>query len=142
MVFNTTYRNDSDREMIDDIVGKRFSIIEIMKIGTIGSKRMIIENASETLEKYTNKVSDITYANIELRPKGILVLINKGLQNFTWVIPYYHLAIYKTENFSIHAQGHFIRFRKKVSYKDNKSFIQKIMQKKVEHDSKYSLQRE
>jgi len=142
MVFNTTYRNDSDKEMIDNIVGKRFSLVQIMKIGTIGSRRMMIESVSESLTDYTNKVSDITYANIELRPNGILVLINKGLKNFTWVIPYYQLVIYKTDNFSIHAQGHFIRFQKKISYKENKLFIEKMIQKKIELNSKYSLHQE
>ena len=69
----------------------------------IGSKRMIIDNVSINLKQYMNSVSDVNYANIELRTGGILIYINKGLQNFTWAIPYYQLVIYKSNGASIHS---------------------------------------
>ena len=116
MVYNTTYRNEEVKELINDVLGKPFSFIQALRLGGIGSKRMMIEEVSNNLNNLLNKVSDINYGNIELRPNGILVMINKGLENYTWVIPYRQLVIYKTYGLSIHAQGKFIRF------KNNKMF--------------------
>ena len=45
----------------------------------------------------------------------------KGLKNYTWIIPYYHLVIYKTNGASIHAQGKYIRFRNNQTFKENSS---------------------
>lgn len=106
----------------------------------IGSKRMIIEDVSTNLKNIINLVSDINYANIELRTGGILVYINKGLKNFTWVIPYYQLVIYKTNGASIHAQGKYIRFKNNKTFKENKAFFNKLLDQKIKHDEQYDFQ--
>ncbi|MET2984006.1 hypothetical protein [Aureibaculum conchae] len=127
MVLETTYHNKKDEILINDLVGKSFTFWQILKLKGIGSKRMIVNTVSTNMKEYINKVADITYANIELRPKGILVLINKGLRNFTWVIPYYQLVIYKSDGFSIHAQGKFVSFKEDRLFKENKKFINKLL---------------
>ncbi len=91
------------------------------------------------MKSYLNTVSDVNYANIELRPIGILILINKGLKNYTWVIPYYQLVIYKTNGSSIHAQGRFIHFRNNKTFKENKSFFDKLLDLKIQYESQYSF---
>ena len=111
MVLNVTYHKKKQKQILIDLVGKPFSFLEAIKMKGVGSKRMIIENVSPNLYPYMNTVSDINYANIELRKNGILVYINKGLQNFTWALPYYQLVIYKTNGTSIHGQGKFIHFK-------------------------------
>lgn len=126
--------------MISKIVGNRFSLLEVFKKGGVGSKRMIIENASPNLQHHLNTVSDLNYSNIEMRPKGILVYINKGLQNFTWAIPFYQLVIYKTNGMSIHAQGKFIHFRNNKTFKENKAFMNKLLDAKVKFDEQYNFQ--
>ncbi len=105
----------------------------------VGSKRMIIEDTSPNFEKYMNLVSDLNYANIELRPKGILVMINKGLQNYTWAIPYYQFVWYKTNGVSVHAQGRFIHFKNNRTLKENKKFFDKLLNEKVKYDDKHNL---
>jgi hypothetical protein len=105
----------------------------------IGSKRMIIEDVSPNMKAMMNKVSDINYANIELRPKGILVMINQGLKNFTWIIPFYQLVIYKTNGSSIHAQGRFVRFRNSKTFRENKKFFDKLLDQKVKYDMEYTM---
>jgi hypothetical protein len=137
MVLETTYNNKEHTEKIKDIVGKPFSFMQIIKLKGIGSKRMIIENVSINLKQYMNSIADINYANIELRPGGILLRINKGLQNFTWVIPYYQLVIYKTNGSSIHAQGRFINFKNNRLLKENKGFFNKMMNMKIQYDQKF-----
>jgi hypothetical protein len=137
MVLETTYKNKVNTELINDIVGKPFPFMQIIKLKGIGSKRMMIENVSLNLKQYMNTIADINYANIELRPGGILLRINKGLQNFTWIIPYYQLVIYKTNGSSIHAQGRFVNFKINRLLKENKGFFNKMMRLKIQYDKKF-----
>ncbi|NCO62544.1 MAG: hypothetical protein GW839_03935 [Flavobacteriales bacterium] len=139
MILETTYADKKNDQLINDLVGKPYSLIEVFKMRGIGSKRMIIEDASPNFKSYLNTVSDTNYANLELRPNGILVRINKGLRNFTWVVPYYHLSIYKTNGSSIHAQGKFIHFRNDITFKENKNFFDKLLDKKVTFDKQYDF---
>lgn len=139
MVLETTYSSKENKEIINDLVGKPFSLIQSFRLRGVGSKRMIVDEVSPNLTNIINRVSDINYANIELRPKGILIMINKGLRNFTWVIPYYHLVIYKTNGSSIHAQGRFIHFKNNKTFKENKSFFDKLMDEKIKFDEQYDF---
>ncbi|MFS4481804.1 hypothetical protein ACKGJY_02220 [Hyunsoonleella sp. 2307UL5-6] len=140
MILNSTHNNKEHKQIITDLVGKPFSFLEALKIKGVGSKRLIIEDVSPNLKTYINKVSDINYANIELRKGGIILYINKGLQNFTWVIPYYQLVIYKTNGASIHAQGKFIRFKNNKTFKENKKFFLKMLDEKIKYDEHYNFQ--
>jgi hypothetical protein len=97
----------------------------------IGSGRMIIDKVSPKLERVLLNGPDINYANIELRPKGILVRITRRLDNFTWIIPYYQLYTYMTNGLSIHGQGEFLHFRNDRFLKNNKEFIRKMLNLKV-----------
>lgn len=140
MILDTTYTNKNHIELINDLVGKPFGFLQSLKMKGIGSKRMIIEDASPNMKGYLNTVSDVNYANLELRPIGVLIRINKGLKNYTWVIPYYQLVIYKTNGSSIHAQGRFIHFRNNQTFKENKAFFDKLLDQKVQYESQYSFQ--
>lgn len=139
MVIDSTYRNDENKELINDLVGKPFSLFQSLKLGGIGSKRMIIGNVSPNLSTYLNTTADINYGNIELRPSGILIHFTKGLQRYTWVIPYYQLVIYKTNGISFHAQGMFIQFLNNKTYKENKLFLDKLMTQKLQNNSNHYL---
>jgi hypothetical protein len=139
MILETTYKNKEQEELINDLVGKSIGFLQSFKMNGTGSKRMIIDDVSINMRDYVNSVADATYANIELRPIGILIRINKGLRNFTWVIPYYQLVIYKTNGSSIHAQGRFIHFKNNITLKENKSFFDKMLDEKVKYDSQYSF---
>ena len=139
MLFNTTHTNNEAKEFINDCLGLPFSFFQSLKMGGIGSKRMIIEEVSNNLSSLLNKVSDINYGNIELRPNGILVMINKGLENYTWAIPYRQLVIYKTYGLSIHSQGKFIRFRNNKTFRENKNFLKKMIRLKVKSQEKFAF---
>ena len=139
MILNTTHHNADQKQIIADLIGNSFSLVQKLKLGGIGSKRMIIDEVSPNMRSMINSVSDINYANIELRPKGILIMINKGLKNFTWIIPYYQLVIYKTNGSSIHAQGRFVHFRNSKTFKENKKFFDKLLDEKVKYDMEYAI---
>lgn len=137
MILETTYANKNNKKLINDLVGKPFSFLESLKLKGIGSKRMIIDDVSPNLKSYLNLVSDINYGSIELRPNGILIAINKGLKNYTWVIPYYQFYLYKTNGISIHAQGRFIHFKNNRTHKENSAFFDKLMRLKVDYDHRF-----
>lgn len=139
MVLETTYYSPENKNIISDYVGEPFSFFEALKRRGIGSKRMIIHSVSPNLMWVTNLISDVNYANIELRKKGIIIYINKGLRNFAWLIPYRQLVVYKTEVMSIHAQGKFIQFLNDHIFKQNKSFFSKLLNEKIEYDKEYSV---
>lgn len=139
MIFNTTYTNKDAEATIADLLGKPYSFFKSIKMKGTGSKRMIVEDVSVGFKKIMNTVSDLNYGNIELRDKGILVHITKGLKNYSWAIPYYQLHIYKIDGFSIHAQGNFVRFKNNKLLKENKKFIDKLIDIKIEFDKQYEL---
>ncbi|WP_203258135.1 hypothetical protein [Hyunsoonleella ulvae] len=139
MILNTTHYSKEHKHLLTDIVGRSFTLLEALKMKGVGSKRMIVEDVSPNMKTYMNAVSDINYANIELRKSGILVFINKGLKNFTWAIPYYQLVLYKINGASIHAQGKFIHFKNNKTFKENKGFFKKMLEEKIKYDQQYNF---
>jgi hypothetical protein len=139
MILNTTHHNTEHKQIIADLIGSSFSLVQKLKLRGVGSKRMIVDQVSPNMQSMMNSISDLNYANIELRPKGILVMINKGLKNFTWIIPFYQLVIYKTNGSSIHAQGRFIHFKNSKTFRENKKFFDKLLDEKVKYDMQYAM---
>jgi hypothetical protein len=139
MIFNTTHTNKEADALINDLIGKSYSFFEAIKMKGVGSKRMMVTNVSEGFRNIINTVSDINYGNIEIRQKGILVHINKGLKNYSWAIPFYQLHTYKTDGYSIYAQGNFVRFTNNKLVKENKKFIDKLSDLKIENDKNYDF---
>ena len=131
-LYNITYKNKETEKEINAEMGKPFGLIEKLRLGGIGSRRMIIENFSEDLKNLALKVSGIQYANIELRPNGVIIHINQGIYTHAWTIPYFRLSIFNGDFFTIHGGGSHIQFNKEKSWKENKEFLQKIVKLKSE----------
>lgn len=127
MVFNTSYKNiDYIKESIN-LVGKAFSFLEKLKMGSVGSSRLVVSEFSPKLKPKNLDTIAVNYTNIELRPKGIIVHFTNRLERYSWIIPYYRLVIYNAQTFSIHANGNFIKCSKNKNYKENKKFIEKMI---------------
>jgi hypothetical protein len=86
----------------------------------------MIEELSAKLQPKNMHSAAINYANIELRPKGIIIHFTNRLDRYSWIIPFYRLVIYSTQTFSIHSNGNCIQFKKNKNYQDNKKFIHKM----------------
>ena len=135
MIYNRTYFNKDEAKEINNILGNSFSFLQILKLRGIGSSRFVIDSVSKNLSQTINKVSDVNYCNLELRPKGILVNITQQLNFFSWVIPYYKLVIFNSTTFSIHANGSYIKIIKDNNYLNNKNFIDKMLKLKQKNAS-------
>ena len=131
MICNRTYFDKEDEKKINEILGDSFSFLQTLKLRGVGSSRFIVHSVSESLSHTINKVSDINYCSIELRPSGIIVNITQQLNLFSWLIPYYKLVIFNSDTFSIHADGSNIKIVKDKNYLNNKNFISKMIKLKT-----------
>ena len=132
MLFNTSHTNKEFTEASLEILGAPFSLLEKIKLGGVGSGRFVIAELSAKLQPKNMETVAVKYANIELRPKGVIIHFTNKLDRYSWIIPYYRLVVYNTQTFSIHANGHFIKFSKNKNYVDNKTFIEKMIDSKNE----------
>ena len=130
MIYNSTYTDIEKDIETETLVGKKYNLIKTIRLGGIGSKRLIVDELGVNFKKLIQQKNDIIYSNIELRKKGIIVYIVDGQKRFTWVIPFYKLVIYKTPSFSIHSEGNFIRYSNKLNHKQNLIFFKKIVDHK------------
>ena len=135
-LFNTTYHDNDDIKLMDELVGKPFSFVTAIQMGGVGSKRLMIANASPEFNDVLKSISDINYANIALRPQGIIVHFTQQLKRYAWVVPYYKLVIYNTATFSVYSDHVFLRFAKNKQHQENKGFIKKMMQQKITYTTK------
>lgn len=127
MLFDTSHKNEEYIKESNKLLGKTFLILEKIKMRGVGSGRLIIEKICSELKPKNMQTIDISYASIELRPKGIVIHFSNRLDRYSWVIPYYRLVIFNTEILSIHSNGKFIQFKKDKNYQGNKKFIKKMM---------------
>ena len=139
MIYNSTYTDIEKDIETDKLVGKKYNLIKSIRLGGIGSKRLIVDELGINFKKLIQQKNDIIYSNIELRKKGIIVYVVNGQKRFTWVIPYYKLVIYKTPSFSIHSNGNFIRYSNKLNHKQNLVFLKKVLDHKFNFN-KYNNQ--
>ena len=129
MLFDTSVKNKEVTNKINQLVGKPFNLLEILKIGAIGSSRMEVVEFSQLFTSVMSWDKQAVFANIGMRPKGVVVVMNVRLSNFSWVIPYTHLSLFKAGVLAVHGQGEFLKF--KIQSDQNKKLIDKILEEKT-----------
>ncbi|CAL2102840.1 conserved protein of unknown function [Tenacibaculum sp. 190130A14a] len=139
MLFNITHTDKEDVAEINALVGNPIGFIAALKLRGVGSGRMIIDSVSANFQRIIASVSDLEYGSIELRPKGIMIYVTKQMERFCWVVPYYKLVVFNDGFFSIHSDNSFIRFRKDLKFRENKKFIDKMMDLKAMKTINYFL---
>ncbi|WP_281612794.1 hypothetical protein [Flammeovirga sp. SubArs3] len=138
MLLETTYGKPKNYQKGKSLVGRPFSIFKIFKMRGSSSPRFFIESTNLAVDYHKELQSDLDAAMIEIRRNGIIVHINVKLQIFEWMIPYYQLVLYKTnEYFSIHAHGRFLQFTLDKSHIEHLKFINKLVFEKESHMSQY-----
>ena len=129
-IYNISYKDKETDKLINEEMGDAYSLIKKLQLGGIGSRRMVIEHFSENMNHLKLKVSGLQYGNIEIRQKGIILHINQGVYTYAWTIPYFRLSIYNGDFFTLHGNGNYIQFNKEKSWKENRNFLQKLIQLK------------
>jgi len=122
MLFDTTYSDKRTTKKINKAVGLPFTFLERIKMGGIGSKRMVIQDISEEYKKYLKAAHYQSHANIELRPKGLIVHFRHKLEAYSWVMPYASLSLDQSSSFQLASEGKHISFDQELDEK----FIAKL----------------
>ena len=73
MIYNSTYTDIEKDIEADKLVGKKYNLIKSIRLGGIGSKRLIVEELGINFKRLIQQKNDIIYSNIELRKKGIIL---------------------------------------------------------------------
>ncbi len=133
MLLNISYNDIKQKKEIDKLVGKPFSIKERLKMGGIGSEKLIISSASVNIQNLLLLDNNINKCNIELRPIGIIVFFRSLLETYGLIIPYFKLKIYKgkAEEYSIYKDNLYIKVL--ADKKSIHKFFKKIIKNRLEN---------
>lgn len=132
MILDTTYMPEDKVALINEKVGESYSLIQRIKMGGAGSHRMVIEEHSPNFMSILRRNNSTDYCSIELRPGGIIVHIHKRLNSYAWLVPYHLMSIFKSNTFSIHAAGEFLKLRMDKNYDVNRKLLDRMMEMKNE----------
>lgn len=132
MILDTTVTTKEEEQLIITKVGKPISLLKRFKLGGIGSYKMTVVNYSAGFKKLRNS-QDTLSANIELRPKGVLIHLNQRATRYTWVVAYYQLAVFNSKTYNLHAAGEFLKFKKDKAFTLNDKFLKKLLGEKQKY---------
>lgn len=133
MLVNISYNQPKIREKIIDEVGSPFTLVKRFQMKGIGSPKLYITETSIDIHNIRVLDRNAQSCNIEMRPKGILVIFRSLLDTYALVIPYYKLYLYKGKSFeySIHRDHSFIKVKGDTPQIHN--FMKKILDYKVDN---------
>ena len=139
MIKNLSYNSKKINLVLLELVGRPFSFIERLKLGGIGSNKLVIADASKEIVELLRLDNNVNYCNIEIRKNGLIIRFRSLLETYGLIIPYYKLIIYKGESniYSLYKDTSYIKF-----FVDNKStslFMKKIIRLKIEYLNKTGL---
>lgn len=113
MLLNISYNQPKIKEKIIAEVGPPFTLLERFKMNGTGSPKLHITSTS--IEIYNLLVLDnnLNTCNVEMRPRGIIVMFRSLLETYALIIPYYKLNLYKgrAEEYSIYKDHYFIKIK-------------------------------
>ena len=87
MILNVSYNDPKITRTLNTELGPAYSMLQRIKLGGTGSPRLIIHDCSEHFNEYLHHSSDLPYANIELRPRGLLLRFRYLLETMAWLLP-------------------------------------------------------
>ena len=139
MIKNLSYNSKKNNILLLELVGRPFSFIERLKLGGIGSNKLVIADASKEIVELLRLDNNVNYCNIEIRKNGLIIRFRSLLETYGLIIPYYKLIIYKGESniYSLYKDTSYIKF-----FADNKStslFMKKIIRLKTDYLNKTGL---
>ena len=131
MLANISYNDKDQREYIDKLVGKPFTLMNRLKLGGVGSPKLHVVSSSKEIDSLFVLDHNENTCNIELRPNGIILRFRSLLETYGLIIPYYKLTVFKGtgEAYSIHMEHHKVSISAKS--KNIREFFKKIQQQKA-----------
>lgn len=132
MLLDSTVLSKEKINEIAKLVGPAYTIWDSLRLKGIGSTKLNISGYSDDFKGFLELDSNNNYCNIELRPNGIIVHLNKRATRYSWAIPFYKLSLFHSDDYSIHSNGKFLRIQKDDLAQKSRSFINKILEQKAQ----------
>jgi len=137
MLQNISYNNKKQRNEIDRLVGKPFTLLERLKLGGVGSPKLYVTSSSKEIDAlYLLDHNDNT-CNIELRPRGVILRFRSLLETYALIVPYYKLTLFKgtSDVYSVHAEHHKVSVS--AQSEPVRIFFKKIQHQKAKNSQDY-----
>lgn len=133
MVYDLTYDNRQANIEIQKLIGKPFGLFDKKRWSGIGSERLVVKSAEGKIGEIFELNFRQNFANIEIRPKGILIRIRYRLEVFAVAIPFGMLSVFKTDAnyFSLFGGSEKITLANYQGRTLNQKFINKIIAAKA-----------
>ncbi|RRO12511.1 hypothetical protein [Flavobacteriaceae bacterium 14752] len=134
MLLNVSYNRPKIKKQIDESVGQSFSLVDRVKLGGIGSGKLVINSTSKQIYNLLILDSYRNVCSIEIRPKGIILSFRSLLETYALVIPFYKLKIYKgqSQEYSVYMDNYFVKV--KADEKRIHKFMRKILDYKLSNN--------
>ena len=137
MIYNISYKDNKQIELINNSVGKPYSLVSRIKIGGVGSPKYYIKSSDKKIDSLLILDNNDNTCNIEMRPKGIIIRFRSLLETYALIIPYFKLSIFKPtgDTYSIHSGEYKIIIITKTETK--RKFIKRILEEKAKISKDY-----
>ena len=137
MIYNISYKDNKQIELINNSVGKPYSLIDKIKLGGVGSPKYYIKSSDKKIDSLLILDNNDNTCNIEMRPKGIIIRFRSLLETYALIIPYFKLSIFKPtgNTYSIHSGENKIII---ITQTENKrKFIKRVLEQKAKISKDY-----
>ena len=137
MIYNISYKDNKQIELINNSVGKPYSLVSRIKLGGVGSPKYYIKSSDKKIDSLLILDNNDNTCNIEIRPKGIIIRFRSLLETYALIIPYYKLSIFKPtgDTYSIHSGENKIII---ITQTENKrKFIKRVLEQKAKISKDY-----
>jgi hypothetical protein len=133
VLFDLTYNSKEINKKIDVAVGPAFGLFSKSRWQGIGSERLVITNATGQLEKIFGGRFTQNFANIEMRPGGIIIRVRYRLEVYGIIIPFGKLTLFKNNpgEVNVYGDGLKMTLRNYQGRAINQRFIQKLIEAKA-----------
>ncbi len=137
MIYNISYKDNKQIELINNSVGKPYSLTSRIKLGGVGSPKYYIKSSDKKIDSLLILDNNDNTCNIEMRPKGIIIRFRSLLETYALIIPYFKLSIFKPtgDTYSIHSGEYKIIIITKTETK--RKFIKRILEEKAKISKDY-----
>ncbi len=139
MIKNLSYNSKKINTVLLELVGRPFSFIERLKLGGIGSNKLVIADASNEILELLRLDNNVNYCNIEIRKNGLIIRFRSLLETYGLIIPFYKLVIYKGESkiYSLYKDQYFIKVL--IENKSTILFFKKVIKLKNQYQNQIGL---
>lgn len=137
MIYNISYKDNKQIELINNSVGKPYSLIDKIKLGGVGSPKYYIKSSDKKIDSLLILDNNDNTCNIEMRPKGIIIRFRSLLETYALIIPYFKLSIFKPtgDTYSIHSgENKIIIF---TNTENKRKFIKRVLEQKAKISKDY-----